>query len=112
IYKNITLRDLLRQDNLIQAKNKFVKRGRTVEKEYLCLATDIIGRTQWDHDHIKTANPNCNYHFCNESLRDEFYRAKKWNRTSKKDYTIFLSQAGYPLKGLHKVLEAVNLIKD
>lgn len=112
VYKNITLRDLLRQDNLIQAKNKFIKRGKSIENEYLRLATNIIGRTQWDQDHVKSANPNCNYHFCNESLRNEFYTSKKWNNSSKKDYTIFLSQAGYPIKGLHKVLEAVGLIRN
>lgn len=111
IIKNITLRDIIKQDSILQAKFKFAKRGKEIEKEYLCLGTDIIGRTQWDHDHVKVINPNINYHFCNESLRDVFYQSPKWNLQNKTDHTIFLSQASYPIKGLHKVLEAIHLIK-
>lgn len=112
IVKNITLRDLIKGDGIISAKKKYRNRGRKVEKKYLTLATDIIGRTDWDHDHIKTINSSANYHFCNESLREGFYTSKKWDIHTKKDHTIFLSQAGYPIKGLHKVLEAVSLIKS
>ena len=112
ILKNITLRDILKSQTIFQEKRKFEKRGSDIELNYIKLATDIIGRTQWDHDHVKTINPTVNYHFCNESLRDSFYNSKKWNTETKKDYTVFLTQASYPIKGLHKVLEAVNYIKD
>ncbi|MEE9361050.1 MAG: glycosyltransferase family 4 protein [Cellulophaga sp.] len=112
VWKNYSLRDFLKQDSLLQAQSKFKKRGQQVEVPYIKKATHIIGRTNWDHDHVKTINPKCTYHFCNESLRDAFYQAPKWNINDKNDYTIFLSQAGYPLKGLHMVIEAINLIKD
>lgn len=111
IWNKYTFRDFLKQDSLWQAQAKFKKRGQKVEVPFIEIATDIIGRTQWDNDHVKSINPNVNYHFCNESLRDEFYDSPKWNHETKKTHSIFLSQAGYPLKGLHKVLEAVNIIK-
>ena len=52
-----------------------------------------------------------NYHFCNETLRDGFYTSPKWDIANKVDYTIFLSQASYPIKGLHQVLKAIALLK-
>ncbi len=111
IRKNITFFDIIKRESIFNAQKKFEKRGRKVEKEYLRLATNVIGRTTWDHNHVKTINPNCKYHFCNESLRDEFYSAKKWNINLKNNHTIFLSQASYPIKGLHKVIEAIYLLK-
>ena len=76
------------------------------------MTNHIIGRTQWDYDHVNTINPKINYHFCNESLRDEFYSSNKWQINTKKKHTLFLSQASYPIKGLHQVLHAVNLLRD
>ena len=111
IIKNITFRDIVRNDNLFQAKKKFKKRG-VIENEYLTRTNHIIGRTQWDFTHSKKVNPKLEYHFCNESLRDNFYTANKWNINSKINHTIFCSQAGYPLKGLHQVLKAVSFLKD
>ena len=66
ILKNITLRDILKSQTIFQEKRKYEKRGSDIEQNYIKLATDIIGRTQWDHDHTKTINPVVNYHFCNE----------------------------------------------
>lgn len=112
ILKNITFRDLVRWDTVFQGKRRFVQRG-IFEKEYLKRTKHVIGRTRWDHDHAKAINPAVNYHYCNETLRDAFYAAAKWDSTKKIDYTIFLSQAAYPIKGFHQVLKAVALlIKD
>lgn len=110
ILKNITIRDILRRDTLFHGKKKFQKRGK-LEKEYLNRTQHVIGRTAWDYTHVKSLNPSLNYHFCNESLRECFYHSLKWNLKNKKDYTIFLSQAAYPIKGLHQVLKAVALLK-
>jgi glycosyltransferase involved in cell wall biosynthesis len=101
----------VRFDTLFQAKNKFVKRG-IFEKEYILQTRHVIGRTSWDYAHTKAINPSVNYHFCNETLRDGFYTSLKWNATNKTNYTIFLSQAGKPIKGLHQVLKAVALLKN
>lgn len=110
IFKNITLRDIIQRDTLFQGKKKFVKKG-LFEKEYIQRTKHVIGRTDWDYAHTKSLNPSVNYHFCNEILRDIFYTSPKWNSTCKTDYMIFLSQAVYPLKGLHQTLKAVALLK-
>lgn len=111
IMKNITIRDVVKRDTIINAKKKFIKRG-WYEKEYIKKAGNIIGRTEWDKAHTKAINKSVVYYHCDEVLRGEFYVAKKWDINNIKRNTIFLSQAGYPIKGLHQVLKAVSLIKD
>lgn len=112
IKKNKTLRDFIKNDSLLQAQKKFKNRGQNVEKKYFSLSENFIGRTQWDYDHTKTLNSSISYHFCNESLRDSFYKSKKWDIKTKNNFTIFLSQASYPIKGFHQVIKAINLIKN
>lgn len=111
IVRNITFRDILMRDTLFQAKKNFIKRGK-LEEEYLRRTHHVIGRTNWDYVHCKTINPKVEYHFCNESLRKLFYDAPKWNIDHKINYTIFISQASYPIKGLHQVLKAIAFLKD
>lgn len=108
ILKNISLRDVLKMDTIFQQKRKFEKRGE-LEKEYIKSGAHIIGRTSWDKAHIWAINPNARYHFCNETLRPIFYN-HKWEYDKCEKHSIFISQAGYPIKGLHKVLEAMPLI--
>jgi L-malate glycosyltransferase len=109
ILKNITVRDILRIDTLFHAKIKFTKRG-VYEQEYIKKAQHVIGRTAWDHAHAKIINKSVAYHYCNETLRNGFYHAPKWEYNKKRDHTIFLSQTSYPLKGLHQVLNAIALL--
>ena len=110
LLKSITFRDIIRFDTLFQAKQKFVNRG-LFEQEYIQKTSHVIGRTSWDYAHTKAINPSVNYHFCNETLRGGFYTSLKWDINYKTDFTIFLSQAGYPIKGMHQVLKAVGLLK-
>ena len=110
IIKNLTLRDLVKRDSLFQQKQKFKKHS-ILEKEYLLRTKNIIGRTDWDFAHSKVINSKANYHFCNESLRDGFYTSKKWSLNTCSTHTIFLSQAAYPIKGLHQVIKSVALLK-
>ena len=110
IFKYTTFRDVVRRDTIFKAKKKFEKRSK-FEKEYILRTRHVIGRTSWDYAHTKAINPMIHYHYCNEILRDQFYTSSKWDITTKKDYTIFLSQAYYPLKGLHQVIKAIALLK-
>ena len=110
VIKNITLRDILRFDNLFQSRNKFYKRG-LVELEYFKKVNAVIGRTDWDKAHAWALNPNLKYYFCNESLRPEFYMGEEWSYEKCQKNSIFLSQANYPLKGLHQVLKAASVLK-
>ena len=111
IINSFTFRDLVRGDTIFQAQRKMQKRG-FQENKYFLMVNNIIGRTSWDKYHTVNYNPKRNYYFCNESLRPNFYKSPKWDIDKKNTHSIFLSQAAYPLKGLHQVLKAVALISN
>lgn len=108
IIYGFTLRNLLKMDNVIGLKKLFIKRGRA-EIEAIQKVDHIIGRTTWDRACTSQINPKAEYHFCNETLRDEFYN-HEWNIEKCEKHSIFLSQGQYPIKGLHYMLEAMPLI--
>ena len=103
-----TLRDQVKQDNLKQQQAKFAKRGLN-EIEALKKVRHIIGRTTWDRACTYQINPDATYHFCNETLRHEFYK-HEWDIQKCEKHSIFVSQGSYPIKGLHYMLEAMPLI--
>lgn len=99
---------LLRAINTYKGQQSFIKRGE-LEKELLKRVKHIIGRTDWDKAHSWAINPEAEYHYCGETLRDAFYR-HKWNYSDCEPHSIFVSQAVYPIKGLHILLKALPLI--
>lgn len=103
-----TLRDIVKRDNIALARKKFLKRGKAEEKT-LKLAKHVIGRTDWDRAAVRMINPNAEYHFCNESLRDSFYH-NTWDIGRIEKHTIFVSQCSYPIKGFHYLLQAMPII--
>lgn len=108
IIKNMTLRDVLLGKTLFQDRHQFMKRGRT-EISILSKVNNIIGRTIWDKAHTLAVNPHAHYYVCNEILRESFYN-DKWNYENCTKNTLFVSQGYYPLKGVHELIEAVNLL--
>ena len=103
-----TLRNVLRRDSVYLHKKTFELRGK-MEIESLEKTENIIGRTTWDKACSNQINPNAKYHFCNETIREEFYN-HQWSIDDCERYSIFLSQGQYPIKGLHYMLEAMPLI--
>lgn len=110
ILQSISIRDIIRFDSLPQAKLKFIKRSK-FESEYFRLASVIVGRTSWDEGYSHAAVSGLNYMNCGEILRGQFYDSKKWKLQECKKNTLFVSQAGYPIKGLHKLIIAVDFLK-
>ena len=108
IILSTSVRDIIK-GGIIKDKNSFKVRSE-YEREILCNTKHIIGRTTWDKSHVLSINPNAQYYFCNETLRPEFYTGKKWDYNNCDKYTIFISQASYPLKGLHQLLKAMPLV--
>lgn len=108
IQRKYTFRDLFKQNNILQQKKEFEKRG-LIEIEAIKKTQHIIGRTTWDYACTKQINPSANYYFCNETLRGEFYK-HKWTLENCERHTIFMSQAAYPIKGLHYMLEALSIL--
>lgn len=105
---SLTFRDILK-GGIGHEANNFRKQGK-YEIELLSKVHHVIGRTEWDRARTWAINPCAEYHFCNETLRPEFYDGSKWNYNKCNKHTIFLSQAGYPIKGLHQVLKAMPII--
>ena len=108
ILMRYTLRDFIKNDNIIMQRNKMKENG-CCEVETLQLARYAIGRTTWDYASTKQINPMIKYNFCNEILREEFYQ-HVWDINKCEKFSIFISQATYPIKGLHFILEAMPLI--
>ncbi|MGL4854392.1 MAG: glycosyltransferase family 4 protein, partial [Lentisphaeria bacterium] len=102
-----TLRDYLgKPSSIIHGKQTFIARGKE-EVAALQKVKHVIGRTDWDRACALQYNPEVNYHFCNETLRDSFYSSQKWSIDDCQKHSIFLSQCSYPIKGFHFMLEAM-----
>ena len=108
IYRNMTFRDIIR-GGILNGQKQFKQRA-AYEIEMIKNAKHIIGRTSWDKARVWAINPNAEYHFCNETLRSDFYDGSRWIYNKCNKHSIFLSQAGYPIKGLHQVLKAMPII--
>lgn len=108
IYMNMTFRDMIR-GSILKGQNQFKQRA-AYEIEMIKKTRHIIGRTSWDKSRVWVINPNAEYHFCNETLRPDFYDGSRWMYNQCDKHSIFISQAGYPIKGLHQVLKAMPFI--
>ncbi len=108
ILKTMTLRDLFRFDTLFTQRSNMRKRGE-YERMLMGKVNHFIGRTSWDRDHTWAINPDANYYFCNETLRPSFYH-EQWAFESCDLHSIFISQAHYPIKGLHQLIKALPIV--
>lgn len=104
----LSLGDIYRHGGPIKERKRFVRFGR-YEKELVTHAKYVMGRTTWDYACVKQLNPDIRYFYCGEMLNPVFSE-NAWTIENCDRYRIFLSQASYPLKGLHKMLEAFPLI--
>lgn len=110
ILRNLTVRNIIFGDSIWGQKRAFRFRGK-YEVQSLLLANNVIGRTLWDKVHTTTINPHINYYHLDELLREEFFVSPKWSYENCEKQTIFMCQATYPIKGLHKVLQALAIVK-
>ena len=108
VLRNITIRDLIK-GSIFKSKRRF-RRNSKLELEMLEMASHVIGRTSWDRAKVWAINPHAHYHFCNETLRSEFYDGSLWTYDKCLPHSIFISQANYPIKGFHQLLKALPLI--
>ena len=107
ILKNLTLYEIYKRDVLFASRH-YRLRSR-YEQELLSKVNHVIGRTTWDKAHVLAINSTIKYYHCDETLRNEFYSGE-WQYEKCVKHRIFLSQASYPLKGLHIVLRSLPLI--
>lgn len=110
VKNQVTFRDLVRKDSLIQQQQKFVRRGEN-EIQAIKLAGHITGRTRFDREGTARIHPEAVYHSMNETMRKEFYTGQ-WEPQNCEKHSIFLGQGDYPLKGFHFVLEAMPALLE
>ena len=108
LVRHTTLRDVVRWDTFFTKHKNMQKRGK-YEKMLIEKIGHVIGRTSWDRDHVWAINPNATYHFCNETLRPSFYK-NRWSLQQCERYSIFVSQAQYPIKGFHQLVKALPIV--
>lgn len=110
-----TFRDFIRMDNIVEQQNKFWMRGK-FEREAIRGVSHVMGRTDWDRACTERIHPGIKYHYVQEMMRSPFYEGKNeedviWGLKNCEKYSIFMSQGGYPIKGLHLALEALRILK-
>lgn len=109
VRKSCTFRDFIRKDNIEKQQEKFVLRGK-LEAETVRKLHHVIGRTNWDRARAAQWNPDIQYHFCNETLREPFYE-DLWSYETCRKHRIFASSCSYPVKGFHYLLEAFAQVR-
>ena len=111
VQRKRSLRDWIKGDSIAKNQREFFEQGR-IEKKILQQSKGIIGRTTWDQACAHWLAPDVRYFHCNECLRPTFYHSN-WSFDSCEKYSIFVSQANYPIKGFHLLLDALPyLLRD
>lgn len=110
VFRQVSFRDMLRQDSMRQQQGKFYRRAEN-ERQALLLTDHITGRTEFDRLETAKINPRAQYHPMNETMRQEFYDGE-WVIEKTERHSIFLGQGDYPLKGMHFLLEAMGRLKE
>ena len=105
-----TLKEFFGRRNIAQEKKMMELQGQTEISTFQMLE-NCIGRTDWDYACAKQMNPQIEYPFCGEILRESFY-VNRWKYEECDKEVIFFSQAHYPIKGLHIMLRALPIIKE
>ncbi len=91
-------------------KLDFEKRGEN-EMRLIGMVKHVGTRTYWDKACCRAINHDCNLFTSSEVLREEFYNStKSWKYSDIEPHTIFVSQASYPIKGFHYLIEALNIV--
>lgn len=109
VAKRLLIGDLIVGGGIPRNKAEMKRRGK-YEIEALRISNNVIGRTDFDRAYALTINPKINYFFCNETLRSDFYTGETYT-ADKNGHNLFMSQATYPIKGLHIFLEALAILK-
>lgn len=81
------------------------------EKETILLADGIITENDWSANIYKKIASNIKIYRNRLPIKEEF-ASYSWQENNYETHSIVTTSASYPLKGLHKLLEAVMLAKE
>lgn len=90
-------------------KRSFEERA-LYEKLILENAKYINGLSDWGNAGVRMINPDCELIPCGSILRDAFYDGSQWDASKCEPHTIFCIYS-YPIKGFHKLLEALAIVR-
>ena len=110
IFRNITFSDVLLKRGTYFGRKRF-KYNMKTENEILNNVKYVEGRTLWDRTSSLNINPDLKYYHCPRLIREEFYTEQKWDINEVERHSLFIHQASYPIKGLHFVLDALNILR-
>ena len=110
VLQGTTLKEMIRGSNLSAMHRNMVMRG-LGEEEALRSLKHVFVRTSWDSSCCLAVNPDLKLHFCNETLRSNFYHPPVWSLSGAVPHRIFVSASNYPIKGFHQLIEALPHIR-
>jgi glycosyltransferase involved in cell wall biosynthesis len=82
-----------------------------VEEQIIKAADIVIGRTEWDQAWTWAFQDKLRYRHVEEIMRPEFNRAEAWQIARCNRYEIMCTTGSVALKGIHVVIEAINLLR-
>ena len=109
IVNHRTLKEFVRPN--IKKAGSIMEANGEFEKMVLLKVDHCIGRTDFDHACVTQINGDIHYYHVDEILREPFYESPAWSYEGCNKKTIFFSQADYPVKGFHTMLQALPIIK-
>ena len=107
--KTVTFRDILKQDSILQQQKKYYA-STEKEKEMLELSGNIISENEWCNSSIRAIVPDIQIYTCPLSI-NKVFSEKQWDISKAEPHSVICTASGYPLKGLHMMLQAVAMLK-
>lgn len=110
IRESYTVRDIIKRETIPQMKKKYLKDAE-YEKEIVTKAGNVLIENRWAEAYFKGIYPEIHTYFSRIVLSDAFSRIS-WNPKRMNEFTIMCSAADYPIKGLHMLLKAMQIVKQ
>ena len=93
------------------AMEKLYRRNAKRERYVLQRVDRVTGRVDWDKAVMLSINPKLKYDRLNYNVPPVYYDAEKWDIDKIEPHSIYTGSATYPLKGLHILIRALELVK-
>ncbi|MBC5709489.1 glycosyltransferase [Hungatella sp. L12] len=104
-----TIMERIRKNSVFDTEKVYEKRA-LVEKQMIELCDYIILENSWSENIYTHINPKVKVLFARLPIREEFSNFR-WKKESFHQHQIVTTAAGYPLKGIHQLIQAVSRIK-
>lgn len=106
-----TLKQWLRMKNQFTMESLYKKNAKR-ERYVLQRVDRVTGRVDWDKAVMLSINPKLKYDRLNYNVPPVYYEAEKWDAEKMQPHSIYTGSATYPLKGLHILIRALELVKN